>query len=149
MSQSASPTPPNRFASLLTYAGVLPFLILSFYQCFYPGHSLLGFNPRVLFQAYAAVILSFLAGIHWGIALQNPARCQRTLFVSSNLIALLAWGTLFKPLHLITSCVLMLAFLYQLLFDACLWRQGLLATWFFRLRLSVTLPVMLSLALMV
>ncbi len=87
---------------------------------------------------YAAIILSFLGGIHWGIALmlQRPAR----LYIAV-LPALYAWGALLLPWPW-SGWALALGFLPMLGLD---WRSRLLPDWYRQLRLSVSIVVILNL----
>jgi uncharacterized protein DUF3429 len=55
--------------------------------------SLLGVEAATALLGYGAVILSFLGGTHWGLALRLPARDTRALlFIASAAPPLWAWG---------------------------------------------------------
>lgn len=84
-------------ARWLADAGLLPFL----------GGALLvwvGLAPELhafvtaAMSAYAALVLSFLGGIHWGLAFRQTAP-PATLFVWGVLPALLAWLAVLMPPH--------------------------------------------------
>ena len=93
----------------LTFLGIIPFLfllILSFYH-----FETIGYISE-LFYAYSAVIISFIAGTHWGICLHSKDGNKRIL-LESNLITLIAWFSLFY-LGLITELIMIGCFLYLL-----------------------------------
>ena len=77
----ASPVPAfpkvGRFARLLGAAGLLPQLGALFLLSQNPGES-----GRILAFAYASLILSFLGGIWWGLAMHRVAR-QRILVTAA------------------------------------------------------------------
>ena len=77
----------------LGYLGVIPFVVAALFALF--DLSLLGFDPRQVFIAYSAVILSFLGGIMWGRVLGLPDhRAVRCLLLLSNAIALTSFAAL-------------------------------------------------------
>jgi hypothetical protein len=77
-------------ATLLGVAGLLPFI----------GAGLAGLGPQgdramMALVAYGAVILSFLGGVHWGFALQDPAeRGQRQRLLLGVAPSLVGWVAL-------------------------------------------------------
>ena len=86
----------------LTYLGFLPFLLallMAAYGQFglaeLVGHELrfARFKSYTVAHTYGAVIVAFLAGIQWGVSLQQPPGKQ--YFIISNVLALMAWLSLF------------------------------------------------------
>lgn len=127
---------------MLTYAGTLPFWGTSVMALAAPNF--LSFNYQIIALGYAVVIVSFIAGIHWGIYLFKNAPIN--LFVHSNMVALLAWGALLiKPLPAFS--LLLFCFLYLLTIDKCLFKAGVIEAWFMRLRLHATAIVSLNLVI--
>lgn len=118
-------------ACLLAAAGTLPFLAgLADVEAL--GQEWLG-----IVQVYAAVIASFIGGIHWAAALFAPEGTAARLLVISNLAALLAWlAALLSP----AAGFFLLAALFAvlLLVDRHLWRRGFWPDWFWHLRLAIT-----------
>lgn len=84
------------WALRLGYAGLLPFV----------GGALLVWvvwpdvQPLVAqgLSAYAALIISFLGGIHWGLAMRQPEPPPQ-LLVWGVMPSLLAWPALMMPAH--------------------------------------------------
>ena len=77
----------------LGYLGLIPFII----SCFLVlrDQMLFDYDGAFLFTGYSAVILSFLGGTLWGIALPLPKGVASVnLLIISNLIALSAWVAL-------------------------------------------------------
>ncbi len=85
-------------ARLLGYGGLIPFVGLAILSIssLLPGE----WRPTAATAliAYGAVILSFLGGIHWGIAFTQP-RPPRIAFAWGVLPSLLAWAGLLLPLR--------------------------------------------------
>jgi hypothetical protein len=91
-------------------------------------------------QIYGAVIASFVSGIHWGAALFATPRMAPSLLVASNVTALLAWiGALAAPG--LGFIILSAVFITLLLIDRLLYRDGILPSWFFRLRFAISAAV--------
>ncbi len=131
----------SRVALFLCGAGVIPFYaapiaILLFSQIEE------GFVRHLLYT-YAAIIVSFISGIHWGIYLVRDAPFD--LFIRSNFVAIVAWLAVTFSSHL-ALLVLALCLTYLWLVDKKLFSQGLLDIWYFSLRSKITLLVVPSLA---
>lgn len=133
--------------SALTLAGTLPFAASAL--------SLIAGGPLhptvaiVALVTYAAVILSFLGGIQWGIALsihETAPQSANRLFAVGILPALLGWGVLWlnSPAQQLGAalCVLLAAWVI----DALLRVRNLLPAWFFKMRSIATLVAGASLA---
>jgi hypothetical protein len=130
-----------RTACALTYAGILPFLLLSLAVVL----KIRGYDYDLALCAYGVVIISFLCGIHWAINLLFSDKCPRNLLVYSNALTLVAYGALFlglRSVSLITES-LCLAFLLKL--DDELMRRSLIPIWYYSLRRNATLAVLILL----
>lgn len=100
---------------------------------------------------YGAVILSFLGGIHWGLAVAGAgtgtsADGLRHRLVLSVIPSLVGWGALFLSPPLALG-VMAVAFVVMLLVDIRATRRGEAPPWYPRLRLPLTVVVTASLAL--
>jgi hypothetical protein len=140
----------KRIATILTYAGAIPFLacaaILLFGQA--TGLGSLGQFAGQAITTYAAVIVSFLGGIQWGIALathEQQPQTAKSLFLLSVVPSLLAWARLFLPngSSRVVVAIFLIGFVWVI--DALLHLQQVLPTWFFRLRSNISAVVMASL----
>ena len=129
-------------AAVLGAAGLLPFLAGA------AGAWLLH-EPRLgavleLLAAYAAVILSFMGAIHWGLAMRGAPRAGRAMTLSV-LPALLAWFALSIPPP--GGLVVMAAgFAGVYWMDARAIAAGVAPAWYRRLRIPLTLAVLTCLA---
>ena len=97
---------------------------------------------------YAAVILSFLGGIQWGIGIsiaESAPRSAQTLFMLSIVPSLLACALLFvaQPNSRVLVAIFLFGFVWVV--DALLCLQKLIPVWFFSLRCVVTAIVITSL----
>jgi len=136
----------------LTYLGFLPFflaLVMAFYGYFglseLPNYELRfsRFKSYTVAHTYGAVIVAFLGGIQWGISLGKPANQQ--YFIISNVLALLAWFSLFMFASLTGVALITVAFVIALWVDRHAHNNGLLPDWFWRLRKRISLLVISSL----
>lgn len=133
----AATAPIPRAALALTWLGLVPFLV-SAAALFTRGP--LGAFASLSLLAYGAVILSFLGGIHWGLAMRGdpPDAGRLTL---STLPALIGWAALLLEGGW-GMLLLALAFLLVLAADWSLARQALVPAWYPTLRWPVTLIVL-------
>ena len=130
-------------ANILTYSGTLP-LIASAICIYFP---LNGFDVALIARTYSAIIISFLCGIHWAVYLFFAEKCPRNLLITSNVVALLAWASLYVANQPIATLLQALCFLYLLTLDLRLRDAGILPQWFYSLRRNATIIVVLCLAL--
>lgn len=140
---SNSSTSKKIVARLFTYGGVLPFLFPPCYRLLTGSSTFLAVDVQTLLMTYGAVIVSFVAGIHWGVFLFR--QCSLNLFLHSNIVALLSWLSLLSTL-LWGVVILLFCFVYLLWIDTVLVRQQLLEPWFYRLRVHASVMALLSLA---
>lgn len=127
----------------LTFAGAIPFIAACAALWFAPP-AYRGFVSQAL-AAYAAVILSFLGGIQWGIAisvLDAAPRSARTMFALSVIPSLLAWAVLLLPAARERVLVAIVLFAFVWVIDAMLHLQKLIPAWFFKLRGVISATVM-------
>ncbi len=129
----------------LTYAGVLPFTICS--TCLALGIEvipLLGATEKIL-RVYSLVIITFMAGSHWGqhLHLDNKWRCY--LPILSNILTIaLCLGFLTLPFQpLLATFVATLLIL--LIIDQRLFQHGFITRQYFRTRCLVTAIVIATL----
>jgi hypothetical protein len=127
----SSGVPPA--AAWLGGFGIIPFVVLSLAQTF-AGEAL---KERLSFAllAYGAVILSFLGGIHWGLAIAVP-QIDNTLWrrmTLSTVPALVGWVALVTPAG-IGFFILAGAFVAMLLADIQASRMQEAPVWYPRLR---------------
>lgn len=126
-------------AKLLTRLGALPFVASV-------GIELLGWHDLHIAYfviAYGAVIVSFLAGIHWGLFLLRNGQLHLNLLLSSNVLALFAWASLLIPPVEIQLLVQMLCFVVLLWIDKQLSTDMAIEPWFYALRKQITAVVLL------
>lgn len=128
-----------RWAIILTYLGAVPFIL----AVAAPLFGMASYHTAYLVLTYGAVIISFLAGIHWGLFLSYAESARINLLVSSNVIALLAWGSLLLLLPVTQFLIQMLCLVALLLIDRQLHQAAVISDWFFRLRTQITALVML------
>lgn len=141
---SSSALPSSRVplaAAWLGGLGVVPFLALSFAAGLDAPFAA---QVREVLVAYGACILSFLGGIHWGLAIAATAPVHesilwRRLAVSVS-PSLAAWAALLLPA---TASLFLLAasFASMLWLDIGMTRRGEAPAWFVHLRVPLSLAV--------
>ncbi len=128
---------------LFGYFGLVPFVISSFFI----------WSPQYQYYAlqslsiYAAVILTFIGGVHWGIAMQTLQNTQqldnaiRNQFIFSLIPSLLAWVAIvfLNPFALIILAVCFTLFWW---IEKSYYQQHL-PSWYMQLRNHLTLVVVL------
>jgi hypothetical protein len=137
---------PARLGRHLALAGFVPFAVLALW--------LYGIAPDhpwrhatiMLLAGYAALVLSFLGGIRWGMAiLAHEGGERRDLWL--GVVPLLAgWGALFARPPLV-FVLLAVAFAAQGAWDALTLPPGAAPDWFRRVRIQVTLLTVAALVL--
>jgi Protein of unknown function (DUF3429) len=140
----------NAWARWLTFAGAIPFIACSAALWFAPNQYR-GFAASVL-TAYSAVILSFLGGIQWGMAvnlIDSAPKSARNIFFLSVVPSLLAWAMLLLPEPRSRILVAIFLFAFVWVIDALLNVQKLIPPWFFKLRSIISVIVIASLAIAV
>jgi len=129
-------------AGTLTYSGTLP-LAACVVLMFAP---IAGMDGNAMARTYAAIILSFLCGIHWAVFLFFSEKCPRNLLISSNVVALLSWYSLLLADQTTALVLQAFCFLGLLALDLQLRNAGIVPGWFYHLRRNATAIVVLCLA---
>ncbi len=133
------PEPLKKTAWNLALLGFLPFAALSIAMLVLgPQHPLFDVLSDA-FRLYGAVILSFLGGIRWGLALNTEPASPRTIAISV-VPAIIGWLAIFIP-PVFSVGVLLLSFCAQGAWDSTAFHAGKGPIWFARLRIVLTLLV--------
>jgi hypothetical protein len=94
-SADVSPAP---LALRLGYAGVLPFVVGAAFVWLVGGNADAHAFAALVLSCYAAVIISFLGGLHWGLAMrQSPATMPTWLYAWGVIPSLVAWVAVVMP----------------------------------------------------
>jgi hypothetical protein len=133
----------------LAYAGAIPFV-----ACAVAALAGLSFPaplgpPERLAASYGLTIVSFMAGVLWGVYLTSRGAVPGQPFLASNAVALIAWGVFLAGPPKLALSVMAVLFLYLLYVDYALSRSGALTGDYLALRRNVTAIVVLSLAALV
>lgn len=138
-------TPSNiRLAQILTHAGILPpFLALAAHLTLAPAWA----GAAAL--SYAAIIVSFVGGVHWGVFLRPSVPVPINLLVTSNAAALAAWALLLVSLWSVPAAALGLSLVLALLLavDRRLLAAGAIEPWFWTVRRNASLGLGAALVL--
>lgn len=142
---SATPGAMPLPAKWLGAAGAIPFAASASVVAFGPEYWSPWAAQALVF--YGAVILSFLGGIHWGLAISTheTAGISAARLCWSVVPSLIAWSALLMPLFA-GMMTLAGAFALALLVDLNATTRTLVPSWFPRLRTGLTIAVVASLA---
>lgn len=137
-----------KFISCLTFAGVLPFLAA--FILLLVGENEIPFLGKTdaVISAYALVIVSFMAGSHWGLHFNLSNTYRIYVPVLSNVFALLGWfAFLILPFaFFMIKCASLFCIL--LLIDTILLKEKVISRRYFQTRVLVTVLVVPLLSLM-
>lgn len=134
---------PRLTVAVLSAAGTLPFIVLVIAMAMLDAPS--NSTAALWLQAYTAVILGFLGGIRWGLAISKPTAAPMPLALSVC-PAIAAWVML--PLAIIIMpnpkwfLGFALVFALQLVWDA---RSSEVPAWFKPVRFGASVVVFASL----
>ena len=140
----------RRIAWLLALAGAVPLALAT--VALLSGETRVRIPAIAALVTYCAVILSFLGGIEWGLALREGGVDERTraaaLFVSTA-PSLAAWGVLWLPSATWQLAASLALFVLVWLADLGMSRRGLIPSWFVDVRTAITalVAVILGVAL--
>jgi hypothetical protein len=144
---SSDGSPPIS-ALVLGWAGVLPFWGLALALATGLDLPVIGDEASAL-VSYGAIILSFMAGVHWGLAMRAPdapAGPRATGLLAISVVpAIIAWFATLAPA---SAAIVILAVFFLVLLPVDLWAIGerLAPTWYRPLRLQLTAAVVTALA---
>lgn len=136
----------RRLPLTFTLAGTVPFVVLSVAVSM---HMFTDSKPIIqLLLTYAAVIVSFLGGVHWGVAVTQYSakkKIANLLIAESVWPSLIAWGILFYGDTYTQLLVLTLLYTFMWAIDSLLYSNDVIPQWFFNLRCIITPVVVVSL----
>ena len=133
----------NKLATVLGYAGLIPFVAGT--------AALFSSDPAVSGPAlysltvYAAVILSFMGAVHWGLAMQHNVDTGHWQLGLSVLPALVAWASLSLQAPRDSLITLAIAFVVLLMADLWAIARHLVPSWYRTLRVPLTIVVVVAL----
>lgn len=139
-----TPTPKgtidrSRVAWILAVAGFVPFALLTFAIMAGGQSNPLSLSMLDLFKIWSAVVLSFLGGIRWGMAMAGETGSWRIL-AASTLAAVVGWFALMLP-DRFGILVLLLAFCAHGAWDSFSANAGQAPAWYGKLRITLTFLV--------
>lgn len=160
MSKTSIPNIPTA-PLLLGFAGLIPFMFPPIWVIISGPTGILSLEAVILQQTYAAIILSFMGAVHWGLEIADHKSAdpeQRKIpdynvLVSSVCPALFAWFCLQMNSSTMSLLALAACFLVLLFYDFSRSREsakknGNIPLWYTKLRLMLTTGAVASLVLM-
>lgn len=141
--EKAEAAPDRVLATRLGIAGLIPFLVLALWLAAIPVDHVWREMTTRLLTGYAAIVLSFLGGARWALAVAGNYSEARRDIALSILPAMLGWAVMFIPPHL-AFVLLAVGFAAHGAWDALSGQAGVLPAWFVRLRTQLTAVVVVA-----
>ncbi len=136
----------KKFPLTITIISAVPFAALSV------AASMRFFDDNLLviraLLSYSTIILSFLGGIHWGVAVSkysHDKRAANLLIAESVLPSTLAWAAVLHTSLHVQLLALTLLFTFVWAIDSILVSRKIIPLWFFEIRCLITPIVVVSL----
>lgn len=139
-------TDAARWARRLAWAGFIPFGVFSLWLYAIAADHPWRADTIFLLKTYAAIVISFLGGLAYGRAVSNGTSVARADLIAGVSAPLLGWGALFAP---VPHAFALLAgiFAAQGAWDAYAVHRGDAPAWFGRLRIWLTLAVVVAMVM--
>ncbi len=131
----------------LAFSGTLPFIFFILLDTLGFQNLPLLENTSNIILSYGLLIISFMAGIHWGIQLQHQTLTKLNLFLLSNFITITSWLVYLLLDQTFITSVYILAFIALLYIDLQLKKNNIITADYYKTRIAVTTIVILSLVL--
>ena len=131
----------EKIAKILGYAGLIPFIILSIGSWIEIPYL---HNIVYVLITYAAIILSFMGAIHWGMAMSKTDNKQNKTFIISVIPALAAWFSLLIA-EFFSLIILLMGFILLISYDLAVEKSQGFPGWYIPMRIRLTFIVLLSL----
>ena len=129
-------------AKTLGYAGLIPFVIFSIGS--WTTLPYIADSTQILIS-YAAIILSFMGAIHWGVTISNVETNHDKNLVVSVMPALAAWLALLLPV-IFALIILFVGFILLIAYELAVAKSQALPNWYISMRIRLTFIVTLCLA---
>ena len=129
-------------AKTLGYAGLIPFVIFSIGS--WTTLPYIADSTQILIS-YAAIILSFMGAIHWGVTISNVEAYHDKNLVVSVMPALAAWLALLLPV-IFALIILFVGFILLIAYELAVAKSQALPNWYISMRIRLTFIVTLCLA---
>jgi hypothetical protein len=131
-------------AKFLTYAGSIPFIFLTILNL-KGTQTIYGTDVTKALIAYAAIILSFVAAIHFAYGIIQD-QYAKSFLIKSNVIALAAWIALLIQFKL-AILIILAGFIITTFIEICAFKKAVIPEWFFKLRIRISIIVIICLSL--
>ena len=129
----------TKTAWILSLGGFIPFFIVAILLLVLGSDNGLFNSFLDVFKIWSAVILSFLGGIRWGVAIVGQPVDQRDMSLST-VLPILGWLAILLP-DTYSVMVLLLLFCVHGTWDSFSANSGKLPQWFGKIRITLTFLV--------
>jgi hypothetical protein len=141
MMSEADAKPHHMMATIMGFGGVLPFVGCAVLM--YSGSPSVNVFALFANAVYAAVILSFVGAIHWGLAMREDR--SPSWYIWSVMPALIAWAAIILLDIRVSLLALAIGFTLSWSVDRQAHLRGLIPDWYMRMRHTLTAGATISL----
>lgn len=134
---------PWNFGRFLCILGALPF-VLAIILSLLPNSSMWWPFFAVLVSSYAGLIISFIAGSHWGFSQKIQDSSAKRVMLLSNLLVILTWIGILFPIWEFSFLILMLSLWLAFALDRFLFSHQAIDKAYLVFRLKMTIFVSVS-----
>lgn len=129
------------------YLGALPFIIFALLTIQnHEDNSAIVIISTENIKLYGLIISIFMAGIQWGLGLQNLFRYK--LFIFSNLITIILWFSYQIVSNNKFLFILLLSFIYHIVADFKFYNEKIISKKYLINRIIVTIIVIITLLIL-
>jgi hypothetical protein len=139
---------PGRAGHVLAWLGTIPFII-ALIVSLSPYRLHVWPFLVVLVSTYAAMIVTFIAGTHWGLSAHIPENKAKKVMILSNLITLFAWLGILFPSWLISWMIVLSCYWLAYAIDKTIERHGGSDAKYLKMRLHITTVVTVILFILI
>lgn len=128
---------PGRQGHVLAWLGTIPFIIAFVISLTAYRQHLWPFLV-VIVSTYAAMIVTFIAGSHWGMSSRIPEKNAKKVMIYSNVITLFAWLGILFPSWIISWLIVLSCYWLAYLVDKSIQAHGGSNIAYLKMRFHVT-----------
>ena len=138
---------PWRYGRVLCILGALPYVLALMFRLI-PHTAMWWPFISVLISSYTGLIISFIAGSHWGLSQKLSASLAKRVLLCSNLLVILSWVGILFPLWSFSFLILILGLWFAFALDSMLFSQQAIDKAYLIFRLKMTIFVSLNMIIL-
>ena len=122
---------------IMTYAGAIPFAVALVVAASFRNNIFIVRTAQHISLEYGKIILSFIAGSRWGLALTTQNKISYKVLIFSNILALYVWCSAILRTRY-NFLLLAIGFVAAIYPDMVMCKNSIIPLWYRNLRYQVT-----------